>query len=90
VISWCVRLPDGDAASLLPLCAETGVVAAELQRALFDAGRGRAVGVVDLLHAATAICHRAVVLHHDADFEALADVDGRLRHRWVVPRGSVD
>ena len=75
---------------LLPLSAETGVVAAELQSALFEAGQGRAVGVVDLLHAATAICHRAVVLHYDADFEVLADVDGRLRHRWVVPRGSVD
>ena len=75
---------------LLPLCAETGVVVAELQSALFEAGQGRAVGVVDLLHAATAICHHAVVLHYNADFEVLADVDGRLRHRWVVPRGSVD
>ena len=75
---------------LLPLSAETGAVAAELQSALFEAGHGRAVGVVDLLHAATAICNGAVVVHYDADFEAVADVDGRLRHRWVVPRGSVD
>lgn len=62
----------------------------ELQASLFAVGMGRAVGVVDLLHAAAAIAHDAVLVHYDADFELLAEVDDRLRQEWVVPRGSID
>lgn len=79
-----------EGALLLPLGAALGAVAVELQSRLVSQGRGRAVGVLDLLHAATAIVHNAVVVHYDADFEQLASVDPRLRHQWIVPRGSVD
>ncbi len=64
-------------------------IAVELQRALFAAGKGRAAGVVDLLIAATAIEHDAVVLHYDSDFDAIASVDDRVRTRWAVLRGWV-
>lgn len=74
----------------LPLTPEVGEVGVELQAALFAAGMGRAVGMVDLLHAATAIAHGAVVVHYDSDFEPLARVDERLQQRWIVPPGSVD
>jgi predicted nucleic acid-binding protein len=74
----------------LPLTPEIGVLALELQSSLLAAGLGRAVGIVDLLHAATAIVHEAVVIHYDNDFETLAGVEGRLRQAWIVPPGSVD
>jgi len=74
----------------MPLSDLVGVLAVELQAALFGAGMGRAVGAVDLLHAATAIVHDAVVIHYDADFELIASVDDRLQQRWIVPPGSVD
>lgn len=64
-------------------------IAVELQRALFAAGQGRAAGVVDLLIAATAVEHDAVVLHYDSDFDAIASVDSRVRARWAVLRGWV-
>lgn len=75
---------------LLPLVTAVGEVAAQLQSAMFAVGVGRAVGVVDLLHAATAIVHDAVVVHYDADFEHIAKVDSRFRQVWIVPAGSVD
>lgn len=74
----------------LGLSPEVGETAAELQEKLFSVGHGRAVGVIDLLHAATAVFHQAVVVHYDKDFALLADVDDRLRQQWVVPAGSVD
>ena len=74
----------------LPLTDEVGETASDLQAAMFEAGMGRAAGLGDLLHAATAIVHGAVVVHFDADYEHLASVDDRLRHRWIVPRGSID
>ena len=74
----------------LPLNEDVGTVALALQAGLFATGRGRAVGAPDLLHAATAIVHRAVVIHYEADFELLAGVDDRLQQRWIVPPGSVD
>jgi predicted nucleic acid-binding protein len=75
---------------LLPFAPEVGDLAIDLQRSLFEAGQGRAVGVVALLSAATAVWHDATVLHYDADFERVAAVDPRVRQRWAVPRGSVD
>ena len=75
---------------LLPLALEVGDLAIDLQKSLFEAGQGRAVGVVDLLTAATAVWHDATVLHYDGDFELVAAVDSRVRQRWAVPRGSVD
>jgi predicted nucleic acid-binding protein len=75
---------------LLPFAPEVGDLAIDLQRSLFESGQGRAVGVVDLLTAATAVWHDASVLHYDGDFERVAAVDSRVRQQWVVPRGSVD
>lgn len=75
---------------LLPFTPEVGDLAIDLQRSLFDAGQGRAVGVVDLLTAAAAVWHQATVLHYARDFERLAAVDPRLQEQWAVPRGSVD
>ena len=77
--------PDPDVARL----------AVDLQRRLFVAGQGRAVGVSDLQIAATALRHtrsnrRVSVVHYNADFEALASVETAFAHRWIVPRGSVD
>ena len=61
-----------------------------VQRALVAQGHHRGPGVADLILAATAITHSAVVLHYDHDFELIAQVDDRLLHRWIVPRGSID
>lgn len=74
---------------LLPVTPACGDLAMAMQSELFARGTGRAVGVLDLLHAATAVVHDAVVVHYDHDFELVAEVDSRLRQRWVVPRGSV-
>lgn len=74
----------------LKLTEDCGQAAMELQTALFERGMGRSVGVVDLLLAGTAVAYDATVLHYDSDFECLAELDDRLRHQWVVPRGSVD
>ena len=76
--------------SQAPLDPEVGAVALELQAALATAGTLRAVGPIDLLIAATAVHHDLTVLHYDGDFELLADLDDRVAHRWVVPRGSVN
>ncbi len=47
-----------------------------------------AAGIVDLLTAAIAEHHGAVVLHYDTDFDHIAAVTGQ-QVRWVVARGSV-
>ena len=73
----------------VPLAPEIGVVALELQVALAATGTLRAVGPIDLLIAATAVHHDLTILHYDADFEFLAEVDDRVSQHWVVPRGSV-
>jgi predicted nucleic acid-binding protein len=52
------------------------------------AGQHRAAGVIDLLTAAVAEYHRAVVLHYDADFEHIAAITGQA-HKWIVPRGTI-
>lgn len=76
--------------ALLPLDPRVGETALELQRRLWAAGRGRAVGARDLLTAGSAVVHSAGILHYDSDFEMLSEVDDRVRQRWVVPRGTVD
>ena len=73
----------------LPLSADAGRRAREVQSLLARRGRHRAVGVFDLLTAAVAELHQAVVVHYDQDFEHVRDVTGQAT-RWVVPRGSVD
>lgn len=74
---------------LLPMTEDVGELAVELQGALWRAGLGRAVGVVDLFHAATAVANDVIVLHYDSDFDHLAAVDRRVRARWIVTPGSI-
>lgn len=52
-------------------------------------GHHRAAGVIDLLTAAVAEHHGAVVLHYDGDFECIATVTGQP-HTWIVPRGRIN
>jgi len=54
--------------------------ALEVQRTLLGR-RGRRPKAADYLIAATAELHEAVVLHHDADFDAIAAVTGQLVER---------
>lgn len=68
---------------------ESDRAVAEIRETLFVAGMGRAAGTRGLLIAAVAIRHGATVLHYDADFTHIADVDARLHQRWVVERGTV-
>ncbi|MFT4188255.1 MAG: hypothetical protein QM621_06695 [Aeromicrobium sp.] len=78
----------------LPPDAEVAVIALHLQRSLFRAGMGRAVGVSDLQIAATAIRHTderqtVTVVHYDHDFDHVAGVEPRFHAQWIVPAGSV-
>ena len=43
--------------------------------------------IPDLMLAAIAQSHSAVVLHYDADYERIADVTGQP-HEWIIPRGT--
>ncbi len=43
--------------------------------------------IPDLLVAATALEHDAVVLHYDRDFDLIAEVTG-LSARWIIPAGT--
>jgi predicted nucleic acid-binding protein len=43
--------------------------------------------IPDLMLAAIAQAHSAVVLHYDSDYERIAGVTGQP-HEWIVPRGS--
>jgi predicted nucleic acid-binding protein len=74
---------------LLEIDQETIDLARELQSSLVDRGHHRGPGVADLILAATAIVHSAVVLHYDQDFELIGEVEERLQHHWIVPRGTV-
>jgi predicted nucleic acid-binding protein len=77
---------------LLPV-PELLELAVDIQRRLFTAGRGRAVGVTDLQLAATALYYSnddqtVEIVHYDSDFDHLAAFEPRLRTRWIVPRGT--
>lgn len=73
----------------LPLESAIGERAREVQAMLARRSQHRAAGIVDLLTAATAEHHAAVVLHYDSDFDHIAEVTGQ-QTRWVVRRASVD
>lgn len=63
--------------------------AEEIQYALAQKGKLRAVGAFDILIAAYAYVQRATVLHYDSDFDHLTEAVPDLQTQWVVPRGSV-
>jgi predicted nucleic acid-binding protein len=60
----------------------------EVSSQLAASGQHRAVGLADLLIAATAERHRVTVLHYDADYDLISKVTGQPTE-WVVPRSSV-
>lgn len=73
----------------LPLSKLVTDRARTVQRALVKQGRHRAPSVPDLLIAATAEIHGAMVVHYDRDFDVIA-AHTRQTVRWIVPAGSVD
>ncbi|MEU6399101.1 PIN domain nuclease [Streptomyces virginiae] len=72
----------------LPLTDEIGERAIEVQGLLAQSGDHRRASLADLLIAATAERHGAVVLHYDADYDGIAKVTGQSVE-WVVEQGSV-
>lgn len=73
---------------VLPVSEAIAQRARDVQIRMAGRGHHRAAGVVDLLTAAVAEHHGAVVLHYDADFEHIAAVTGQPHH-WIVPRGTL-
>jgi predicted nucleic acid-binding protein len=73
----------------LPISEAIAERAREVQLRMAARGHHRAAGVIDLLTAAVAEHHGAVVLHCDADFEHIASSTGQPQ-AWIVPRGSID
>lgn len=63
--------------------------ALEVRTQLIASGNWRALPVADLVIAATAERHGAVVLHYDADYDMIATVTGQTT-RWVVAPGTTD
>ncbi len=72
----------------LPITETIADRAREVQIRMAARGHHRAAGVVDLLTAAVAEHHGAVVLHYDADFEHIAAATGQPQV-WVAPRRSL-
>ncbi len=73
---------------VLPITAVIAGRARDVQIRMAARGHHRAAGVIDLLTAAVAEHHGAVVLHYDAGFEHIAAVTGQP-HTWVAPRGGL-
>jgi predicted nucleic acid-binding protein len=73
---------------VLPITAVIAERARDVQIRMAARGHHRAAGVIDLITAAVAEHHGAVVLHYDADFEHIAAVTGQPQ-AWVAPRGNL-
>jgi len=74
----CVWLETGD---------DTLRAAVDLQEAMLAAGMHRKP-IPDLIIAAVAQAHDAVLVHHDRDFDDIASVATDLRSRWIVSPGQ--
>lgn len=74
--------------AVLPISEVIAQRARDVQVAMAATGHHRAAGVIDLLTAAVAEYHGAVVLHYDADFDQIAAVTGQA-HKWIVARGTI-
>lgn len=72
----------------LPMTRAVTDRARHVQRELVRVGQHRGPGVSDLLLAATAEVHGAIVVHYDRDFDAISAVTGQPT-RWIVPAGIV-
>lgn len=75
--------------TVLPISEVIAERAREVQVRMAVRGHHRAAGVIDLLTAAVAEHHGAVVLHYDSDFEHIAAVTGQP-HTWILPRGTIN
>jgi hypothetical protein len=73
----------------LPITEAIAERARDVQVRMAARGHHRAAGVIDLLTAAVAEQHNAVILHYDADFEHIAAITGQPQ-LWVAPRGTLD
>lgn len=71
----------------LDLSPDVALRARAVQAKLAVRSQHRSAGVVDLLTAAIAEHHGAMVLHYDRDFDHIATVTGQPV-RWVVPAGT--
>jgi predicted nucleic acid-binding protein len=74
---------------VLPISEVIAERARDVQVRMAARGHHRAAGVIDLLTAAVAEHHGAVVLHYDGDFEHIAAVTGQPQ-TWIVPRGTIN
>lgn len=74
---------------VLPITESIGQRARDVQVLMAARGHHRAAGVIDLLTAAVAEYHGAVVMHYDADFEHIAASTGQPQ-AWVMPQGTID
>jgi predicted nucleic acid-binding protein len=63
--------------------------ALSIQNRLWNGSLVRAAGAMDTAIAAYAIKNQATLVHYDRDFEHIAKVESRLKHQWIVPRGSI-
>jgi hypothetical protein len=72
---------------VLPVSEVIADRARDVQLRMAARGHHRAAGVIDLLTAAIAEHHGAMILHYDADFEHIAATTGQP-HKWIVPRGT--
>jgi predicted nucleic acid-binding protein len=73
---------------VLPVSEVIADRACDVQVRMAARGHHRAAGVIDLLTAAVAEHHGAVILHYEADFEHIAATTGQPQ-RWIVPRGTL-
>ena len=73
---------------VLPITEVIADRARDVQIRMATRGHHRAAGVIDLITAAVAEHHGAVILHYDADFEHIAAVTGQPS-TWIAPRGSL-
>jgi predicted nucleic acid-binding protein len=74
---------------VLPITEAIAERAREVQVRLAKQGQHRATGLVDLITAAVAEHHDAVLLHYDEEFEHIAAVTGQSQ-AWIAPPGTLD
>jgi len=73
----------------LPLDTEASRAASEMQAALAARAQHRGPRPMDLLIAAIAQVHEAILLHYDRHFDAIARVTGQPTE-WLARRGSLE
>lgn len=69
----------------LPFNDETEQIAASIRTSLWEIGAGRGAQTTDILIAATAVQHDAVVVHNDTDFLTLQRAVPELNQLRIVP-----